>query len=251
MTPEHCAEMLRAADPDRFAAVMAAPAGLRPGLFALYAANLEIARAPWASAEPMVAEMRLQWWIDALTALAERGKPVPHEIGAALEPLPKAALMGLIEAAEARRADCWADPFEDEAMLHSYLEASSGAVFAAAGHVTGAPDCAALRAFGAAAGLANWLVAQPELAARGRLTLAGADAAALGGLAGRGVSWIDAAAPALHAAGRAARIAALPGYQARRLLARAQREPERIFKGRLAGSEFARRFTLLRASLAL
>ncbi|WP_444430990.1 squalene/phytoene synthase family protein [Rhodobacter capsulatus] len=86
-----CAERLAAGDPDRFAAVMACPAPDRAALFALYAANLAIAQAPWASAEPLVAEMRLQWWIDALGALADQGRPVPQEIGPALELLPAAA----------------------------------------------------------------------------------------------------------------------------------------------------------------
>ena len=39
---------------------MAAPPAARPGLLALYAFNLEIARAPWVVSEPMLAEIRLQ-----------------------------------------------------------------------------------------------------------------------------------------------------------------------------------------------
>ncbi|PKP73045.1 MAG: phytoene synthase, partial [Alphaproteobacteria bacterium HGW-Alphaproteobacteria-6] len=44
-----CAEMVRAGDPDRFAATMAAAPAIRDRLWPLYAANLEIARAPWAA----------------------------------------------------------------------------------------------------------------------------------------------------------------------------------------------------------
>lgn len=245
MSAALCAERVAAGDPDRFAAVMAVPAELRAPLWALYAANLEIARAPWASGEPMVAEMRLQWWIDAFAALAEgRGAP-PHEIGPALADLPGAALAGLTEAAEARRADCWSDPFETEAALEEYLEASSGAVYAAAGAALGA-ETEALRAYGAAAGLAHWLEALPELRARGRLDLAGADAAALGALAARGRSRLVQARAGL--AGRAARFAALPGWAAEGVLARAAKAPEQIAAGQLRGSEFARRFGLLRAA---
>lgn len=245
-----CAERLRSGDADRFAAVMAAPADLRPGLFVLYATNLEIARAPWASVEPMVAEMRLQWWIDALEALAQAGKPVPHEFGAALGGLPKGAIAGLIEAAQARRADCWADPFEDDAALRAYLEATSGALFQAAGHVAGA-DCAALRHYGAAVGLANWFVAWPELSARGRLGLAGADAKRLGALAREGLLRLEACAPQLRRAGRPVRVAALAGFRAQALLKAAATDPARIAAGTLGGSEFARRLALLRASLTL
>ena len=66
MTLEACTEALRQHDPDRFGAVLVAEARDRPALVTLYALNLEIARAPFQSAEPMLAEMRLQWWVDRL-----------------------------------------------------------------------------------------------------------------------------------------------------------------------------------------
>jgi len=247
-----CAERLAAGDPDRFAATMAGPVENRPVLFALYAANLELARAPWASAEPMVAEIRLQWWIDALGGLATGRHAVAHEIGPALELLPKAALEGLILAAQARRQDCWSDAFPDAAALWDYLDATSGAVMAAAGCCLGATESdAALHGFGAAAGLANWLVALPELTARGRLTLAGATPERLGDLAVEGLVRLDAAAAALAQGGVPARLAALCGWQARAQLRRAARDPRAIVEGRLRGAEFSRRLGLLRARLAL
>ncbi|MFM2355945.1 MAG: hypothetical protein RLZZ528_1681, partial [Pseudomonadota bacterium] len=54
-----CAAMVEASDPDRFAATMATPAPLRARLWPLYAYNLELARAAWASPEPLVCQMRL------------------------------------------------------------------------------------------------------------------------------------------------------------------------------------------------
>ncbi len=249
-----CAARLAAGDRDRFAATMAAPAPHRPGLLALYAANLELAHAPWAASEPLVAEIRLQWWIEALEALSGRGVSVPHDIGPALAALPAAALAGLIAAAEARRADCWSDPFETEAQLWAYLEASSGQVYAAAGAVLGLADTAALRAFGQAAGLAQWLVALPMLRARRRLCLAAAaqtEGETLAALAGEGLARLEAAAQMLHGGPPAARLAALPGWQARAILRRAAARPGRILAGELGGSEFARRFGLLRARLAV
>jgi phytoene/squalene synthetase len=65
MSLDAIADGLRRADPDRFAAAMAAPPAARAGLLALYSVNIDMARAPWASAEPLVAEMRVQWWGDA------------------------------------------------------------------------------------------------------------------------------------------------------------------------------------------
>lgn len=246
-----CAERLAAGDRDRFAAVMAAPASLRPGLFALYATNLEIARAPWASAEPLVAEMRLQWWVDALAARAAHGQAVPHDIGPALEALSLPVLEVLCAVAEARRADCWGDPFADEAALWTYLEATAGGLFCAAGQVAGGGMVPELRAYGATVGMANWLVAQPELARRGRLCLAGGDPVRLGRLAQEALERLDVSERALRRASQAIRFAALPGWQARGVLARAGRDPSRIADGHLRGPEIVRRFGLLRARLAI
>ena len=73
MTVAACAGLVERGDPDRFLAVMAAPPAARARLFPLYAFNLEVARAPWVTQEPMIAEMRLQWWRDAVEMLAGDG----------------------------------------------------------------------------------------------------------------------------------------------------------------------------------
>ena len=70
MTLEACTELVRTQDPDRFGATLVARPEDRPALITLYALNLEIARAPFQSAEPMLAEMRLQWWRDQIDACA-------------------------------------------------------------------------------------------------------------------------------------------------------------------------------------
>ena len=84
MTLEACTEILRQQDPDRFGAVLVAAPEHRPALVTLYALNLEIARAPFQSAEPMLAEMRLQWWADRL---AEMGRGTPPPLHDVLTPL--------------------------------------------------------------------------------------------------------------------------------------------------------------------
>ncbi|MCB1311397.1 MAG: squalene/phytoene synthase family protein, partial [Sedimentitalea sp.] len=61
-----CAGLVQRGDLERFMATMAAPVAARRVLFPLYAFNLEVARAPWVTQEPVIAEMRLQWWRDAL-----------------------------------------------------------------------------------------------------------------------------------------------------------------------------------------
>ena len=61
-----CASLLQKSDPQRFRSIMAAPEKLRPYYFVIFAFNVEISRAPYLTKEPMIAEIRLQWWLDAL-----------------------------------------------------------------------------------------------------------------------------------------------------------------------------------------
>ena len=76
-----CAAMVERADPWRFRAAMAAPVETRKLLFPLYAFNVEVARAPWVTQETMIAEMRLQWWRDALEEVAKGGVDGGREFG--------------------------------------------------------------------------------------------------------------------------------------------------------------------------
>ena len=62
---------------------MLAPAAARPGLFALYAFNLEMARAPWVASEPALAAIRLAWWREALDEIYDGRPPRRHAVVAA------------------------------------------------------------------------------------------------------------------------------------------------------------------------
>ncbi|WP_022707503.1 squalene/phytoene synthase family protein [Paracoccus zeaxanthinifaciens] len=169
MTLEACTGALREHDPDRFGAVLAAQPQDRAGLLTLYALNLEVARAPFQSNEPGLAEIRLQWWIDRLEEMG-RGTPPPlHDV---LTPLWDAwgqgagALSGL---PEARRRDCERQPLRDADAVIAYVDATAGPLMAAAARLCGTPegamDIVALQARGA--GLAAWLRALPKLQAMG------------------------------------------------------------------------------------
>ena len=251
------AERLALGDPARWSAVLAAPVMARPVLIAVGALNLELARAPWASSEPVVAEMRLQWWVDALEA-AGTGKPIPHDIGAAVQVALDAGapVADLVAAAEARRWDCWVESFEDQAAFDAYLGATSGGmVWAAAAGLGAQPEAEAIaRDAGWAIGLANLFTAIPELEARGRRPVVDGRETALRDLARDGIARLDRSARALTAlrAGAATKAAlqaaCLHGWQARAVLRRADAEPARIGDGALGTSEFARRFGLLRAA---
>ena len=79
-----CAGLVERGDPDRFRTVMAAPIEQRPILFALYAFNVEVARAPWVTQETMIAEMRLQFWRDVLEEISAGKAPRRHEVATPL-----------------------------------------------------------------------------------------------------------------------------------------------------------------------
>src|SRR6476661_6084406 len=62
------AALVRHHDRDRFQTVLFAPAARREALFALYAFNYEIARVRESVTEPMLGQIRLQWWREAVDA---------------------------------------------------------------------------------------------------------------------------------------------------------------------------------------
>ena len=90
-----------AGDPDRWRTAMTAPPPARPGLMALYAFNLEIARAPWVTSEAMLAEIRLRWWLDAIGEIYDGAAPRRHEVVAPLAEV----IRGVGPAAAAVRGD--------------------------------------------------------------------------------------------------------------------------------------------------
>jgi len=250
MSVEACAALVETGDPDRFAAAMAAPPAARARLWPLYALNLELARAPWASAEPLVAEMRLQWWVDTLDRIAGGERPRTHEVAGPLADLiaetgqPTQPLQAI---AEARRLDCWGEPFAGTEGLLAYLGDTSGNLMLAAGQALGAPEAAhaTLQDAGLAAGIAGWLVAVPDLTARGRAPLPDAAPEAIAALARTGLASLTRARNSRTTLPAAAIPALFPAWQAKALLSLAARDPARVTQNTLRLSEFSRRGRLL------
>ncbi|TGD63061.1 phytoene synthase [Tabrizicola sp. WMC-M-20] len=244
MSLDACAANVQRGDPDRFLALMAAPVAARARLLPLYALNLEIARAPWVSTEPMIAEMRLQWWRDVVTEPTPRA----HEVARPLHDLIQSAglpLDVLDRMIEARRWDIYRDPFEDQAAMDAYLEdTGAGLMWLSACALGAAPEAEQpVRAYGWASALASYLRAIPELAARGRVPLVDGRSQAVSQLALRGLIRLNAARRT--GVPRAQRPALLAGWQAEGLLKQAARDPAAVAEGRLQLSDFARRGRLL------
>lgn len=244
-----CAALVERGDPDRFAAVMAAPVAARARLLPLYAFNLEVARAPWVTKEPMIAEMRLQWWRDIITEPAPRAHEVAgplHQLIVAAE-LPVEVLDRLIAA---RRWDVYSDAFEDAAHFDAYLDDTAAGLMWLAAKACGAPDQAepVARAAGWALGLANYLRAVPDLVARGRIPLVDGRSDAVRDLAAQGLARLSKARAGRNTLGQGA-AALLSVWQVQGLLGQVQADPGVVGYGTMGLSEFARRRALAWAAL--
>lgn len=252
MSLDACAALVERGDPDRFLATMSAPVAARRQLFPIYAFNVEVTRAPWASREPMICEMRLQYWRDCLEEIAA-GRALPaQEVAGPLarvmaeRGVDAAPLMALVEA---RRRDAWCEPFADGAAFDAYIEATAAGLMWVAAQALGTPATAegAVRAAGWASGLAALLRAVPALEARGRRPLPDAGPEAIARLARSGLERLAAARRAPLPAEALPALRA--GWRAAPCLRRALAEPGRVAAGRLEESDFARRAGLLRRTL--
>ncbi len=241
MSLEACAEIVQRGDPDRFAAVMAAPTAARARLFPLYAFNLEVARAPWVSKEPMIGEMRLQWWRDVVAEPVPRAHEVAGPFHALIQEvaLPLAVIDRLIEV---RIHDVYGEPFADMAAFDSYLDDTAGGLMWLAAKACGGTDEPAARALGWTMGLANYLRAVPELEARGRQPLPDGRTEAVRALAKDGLQRLA------MAKGRVPVAATLAAWQARGLLRQVVAHPAVVANGEMGLSEFALRGGLLWAA---
>ena len=175
----HCAAEVREHDPDRYLATLFAPADAREALFALYAFDHEITRVRRVVSEPMAGLVRLQWWREALDAIAA-DQPPAHPVVDAMHArwdrfLP---LRPRLEAAiDAREQELGAEPLADLAALEQRLAASWSEVSLAALDLLGVPDepaRAAARHLGLALGLVRLLQSLPSDLRRGRMPLSSA-----------------------------------------------------------------------------
>src|SRR6476620_11666842 len=80
---DHCADLVRAHDKDRFLATLFAPAEQRGPLFALDSVDLEIAQIRDRAREPMPGEIRLQWWREVLEG-ERSGEAAANPVAASL-----------------------------------------------------------------------------------------------------------------------------------------------------------------------
>ena len=258
MSVQACADIVAKGDPDRFAAAMAAPVEARQVLFPLYAFNVEIAHAPWVTQEPMIAEMRLQWWRDALEEIGRGGPVRMHEVAT-----PLAKIIGADGAAildrlvQSRRWDVYRDGFKSENHFSEYLDATGGGLMWASALTLGADRTAesseadaekAVRRFGRATAFVRFMQAVPALTARGCKPLLDAGVETITAFARFHLSEIEPEKALWRALAAAARPALLESWQTHPLLRQIARDPSRVAAGRVGLSPIRKKLRLLRWS---
>jgi hypothetical protein len=242
-----CAETVRTSDPDRFLSAMTASGAARDALMVLYAFNVEVSRAPWVTAEPMIAEMRLQWWFDAIEEIFEGGDVRRHQVVTPLAQLVRDHelrrdwLDGIVQA---RQWDIYKEAHSDEAALDLYLAATGGGLMALAVSATGG-DSAVGYAYGAGCAVARLMLAVPALEEAGRYPLVDGTQAGVKALAETGLKRATAARQALRHAPKNAWAALRAEWLARVILRQAIKTPALVGAGGLGVSEAHKKLRLM------
>ncbi len=124
-------------DRERYLSALMAPSQHINALMALVAYNQELASAVTGVSEPMLGQIKLQWWIDVIPKILE-GEPPAHPVAEALsrvgQTFDAVALQGL---AEARNFDLEPERPKTLSLLVNYAEASGGVLHAQMADVLG------------------------------------------------------------------------------------------------------------------
>lgn len=131
-------QRIREHDNDRFLTSLFAPESARADLYVLYAFNLELAKLRETISEALIGRMRLQFWRDAISAIADGKEPPQHEVAVPLADL-IARFPGLSEdlmtLIDGREIDLDDEPPLDMNAFESYAEATSSALLRASARV--------------------------------------------------------------------------------------------------------------------
>lgn len=167
-----CAQIVQRHDRERYLVSLFAAPEQRDGLFAILAANHEIAKTAEVVSDPTIGLIRLQWWREAFDGI-EAGTPRAHEV---VLPLARVAarhpevLDDLRRVVDAREADLSGEPAADLDALEHYATSTGGEVTVSMARVLGA-DTEMARDLGTAWALIGLVRAMPVLLTGGRAPL--------------------------------------------------------------------------------
>jgi phytoene synthase len=134
---EYCLDRARSQDHDRYLCALYAPKDVRNAIMVLLAFNNELAEVNDKVSEPMLGEIRLQWWRDALEDLYKgtvRKHPVVQSMDevAMVKRLDEDVLMGLVDA---RVPDIYNEQAKSSDDLVSHLGDVAGDLHVAMGYL--------------------------------------------------------------------------------------------------------------------
>ena len=143
-------EALKQADPDRYRAALMAAAQGRSDLLILYAFHYELSKVPDVTSEPMLGQIRYEWWREAIDEIYGDREVRRHEISTPLAEMlrrtnvPRFWVDRLIDG---RARDLDPQPFEDMEAARDYARQTSGQLMQIAVKILGGePNGAVLKA---------------------------------------------------------------------------------------------------------
>lgn len=145
-------DRLDGVDPDRMRAARLADPDIRDRLFALYAFHAELAKIPELVSEPMMGQIRYQWWRDCLNEIYGAGPVRAHEVSTPLADMVSQSGISrflLDRIIDGRERDLDPTPFQTVKAATDYADSTSGTLAQAAVMICGGEGgLAAGRAWG-------------------------------------------------------------------------------------------------------
>ena len=245
MSLNHCIKQVSKYDPDKYLALMTCDNQLKKIMFPIYALNIEISRIPWITSDRIIAEMRLQWWLDLLSSFEESGTCVDHPIAHALKEHlinNKIGIRLLKETVRARIWDIHSNHHENEIGLWNYIECTSSNLLKSC-----LGSDVSITSYGRGVGMAFYLLAVPKLLELGRNPLPDLSDDALYNLAKKAAEEIDSARknPLVPRTVAGFRL----GWMAPIVLRKIMKKPRLVLSGELQSSDFRKKIRLLRLTL--
>ncbi len=174
---EHCLELVKSNDLDRYLSTLLADREKQRALFAIYAFDADVSSIAGQITEPGIGEIRLQWWRDELDAVYG-GNCDNHPVARELQPvvhkydLPKHLFSKLIDS---QQTDVYRQPMDSLDDLLKHLTIASSAITDLASRVLIGYDALEIEFLinkaGIARGLSKAVSSLPRQAARNHCLL--------------------------------------------------------------------------------
>lgn len=154
--PDNVVANLKAVDPDRYRSALFADKAARAKLMTLYAFHAELAKVPELVSEPMLGEIRYQWWRECVDEIYSGKSVRKHEVASPLSEVLRSSEMPRFwvdRLIDGRARDLDPQPFGDITAAQSYCAQTSGVLMQMAVHLLGGEGGDAVLSAGEAWGL--------------------------------------------------------------------------------------------------